>query len=108
MDGANEVRLADFTLPTTGGTAVPVCLSSSHIAFGSIRMEPVFMVLAESAALAAVMAIDGNCDIHAVPYNRLSAGLLQAKQVLVWSPQPKSETAKQAVPQAKQRATAKV
>jgi len=37
---------------------VPVCLSASHIAYGSIRMEPVFMVLGESAALAAVMAID--------------------------------------------------
>ncbi|WP_052353440.1 FAD-dependent oxidoreductase [Dyadobacter tibetensis] len=39
---------------------VPVCLSATHIAFGSIRMEPVFMVLAQSAAMAAVMAIDGN------------------------------------------------
>lgn len=36
---------------------VPVCLSASHIAYGSIRMEPVFMVLAQSAALAAAEAI---------------------------------------------------
>lgn len=38
---------------------VPVCLSASHIAYGSIRMEPVFMVLAQSGAMAACMAIDG-------------------------------------------------
>ena len=37
---------------------VPVCLSASHIAYGSIRMEPVFMVLGESAAIAACLAID--------------------------------------------------
>lgn len=37
---------------------VPVCLSASHIAYGSIRMEPVFMVLGQSAAVAATMAID--------------------------------------------------
>ncbi len=45
---------------------VPVCLSSSHIAFGSIRMEPVFMVLGQSAAVAAVMAIDDDLPIQDV------------------------------------------
>ncbi|MEZ6082072.1 MAG: FAD-dependent oxidoreductase [Pirellulaceae bacterium] len=39
---------------------VPVCLNASHIAFGSIRMEPVFMVLGQSAATAAMQAIETN------------------------------------------------
>ncbi|EKC61073.1 xanthan lyase, partial [human gut metagenome] len=41
-----------------GNLLVPVCLSASHIAYGSIRMEPVFMVLSQSAAIAACLAID--------------------------------------------------
>ena len=45
---------------------VPVCLSASHIAYGSIRMEPVFMVLGQSAAKAAALAIDGNTDVQAI------------------------------------------
>ena len=61
---------------------VPVCVSSSHIAFGSIRMEPVFMVLAHSAATAAAMAIDGNLAVQDVPYAELRARLLKEGQVL--------------------------
>jgi FAD dependent oxidoreductase len=45
---------------------VPVCLSASHIAFGSIRMEPVFMVLAQSAAYATSLAIDNNSSVQGV------------------------------------------
>lgn len=50
---------------------VPVCLSASHIAYGSIRMEPVFMVLAESAAAGASMAIDGHEDVQHVDVKQL-------------------------------------
>ena len=50
---------------------VPVCLSASHIAYGSIRMEPVFMVLAQSAAVAACLAIDGNVPVQDVDMLRL-------------------------------------
>lgn len=46
---------------------VPVCLSSSHIAYGSIRMEPVFMVLAQSAAVAASLAVERNIPVQEVP-----------------------------------------
>jgi hypothetical protein len=61
---------------------VPVCVSSSHIAFGSIRMEPVFMVLAQSAATAAVLAIDAGAAVQDVPYSRLRERLLKDGQVL--------------------------
>jgi hypothetical protein len=64
---------------------VPVCISSSHIAFGSIRMEPVFMVLAQSAATAAAMAIDRGLAVQDVPYTDLRARLLQDGQVLEYS-----------------------
>ncbi|MEA3461910.1 MAG: FAD-dependent oxidoreductase [Bacteroidota bacterium] len=61
---------------------VPVCLSCSHIAFGSIRMEPVFMILGQSAATLAVMAIEKNSKIHDIPYEKLREQLLQDGQVL--------------------------
>ena len=54
---------------------VPFCLSASHIAFGSIRMEPVAMVLAQVSATAASMAIDGNCAVQEVDVNTLKAEL---------------------------------
>ena len=61
---------------------VPVAMSSSHIAYGSIRMEPVFMILGQSAATAAVMALDGKLAVQDVPYAKLRERLLQDKQVL--------------------------
>jgi hypothetical protein len=61
---------------------VPVCLSSSHIAFGSIRMEPVFMILGQSAATAAVLAIDNKLSPQKLPYELLKTRLLKDKQVL--------------------------
>ena len=61
---------------------VPVCVSSSHIAFGSIRMEPVFMILGESAATAACMAIDKHIAVQDVPYNDLASRLEKQKQIL--------------------------
>ena len=61
---------------------VPVCVSSSHIAFGSIRMEPVFMILGQSAAVAACLAIDEGIDIQDIDYAELKNLLLKRKQVL--------------------------
>lgn len=66
---------------------VPVCLSATHIAFGSIRMEPVFMVLGQSAATAAVLAIDKGVDVHTLDYSLLKEQLLKDRQVLSYIPQ---------------------
>lgn len=61
---------------------VPVCVSSSHIAYGSIRMEPVFMILGQSAAKAASLAIDKNLAVQDVDYALLKQELLKDGQVL--------------------------
>lgn len=61
---------------------VPVCISASHIAFGSLRMEPVFMVLGQSAAIAAAQAIDENEDLQDINYTRLRETLLRYKQII--------------------------
>lgn len=63
---------------------VPVCNSSSHIAYGSIRMEPVFMILGESAATAAGLAIDHNSSVQQVNYDTLSNRLLAQQQRLTY------------------------
>jgi hypothetical protein len=61
---------------------VPWALSSTHIAFGSIRMEPVFMILSQSAATAASLAIDAEVAVQEVPYEALRERLLKDDQRL--------------------------
>ena len=65
---------------------VSVCVGTSHIAFGSVRMEPVFMILGQSAATAAVFAIDENIAVQDVDYEKLKERLLADGQRLVYSP----------------------
>ncbi len=65
-----------------GNLLVPWCLSSSHMAFGSIRMEPVFMALGQSAATAAVIAINDNVSVQQVPYEKLAMKLRADGQAL--------------------------
>lgn len=60
----------------------PVACSATHIAYGSIRMEPVFMILGQSAATAAVLALDLGIAVQDVPYEKLRARLLADGQVL--------------------------
>jgi hypothetical protein len=62
---------------------VPVCLSASHIAYGSIRMEPVFMVLGQSAGTAAALAIDAGVPVQKLDYAALRARLDADNQVVV-------------------------
>jgi len=61
---------------------VPLAVSSSHIAFGSIRMEPVFMILGQSAGTLAALAVEDNKDLHAVSYAALKEKLIEDGQVL--------------------------
>jgi len=72
---------------------VPVCLAASHISYGSIRMEPVFMVMGQSAATAAVHAISEQTSVQAIDANRLKAQLLKDGQVLDFESTPVSSIA---------------
>jgi hypothetical protein len=69
---------------------VPVCLSASHIAYGSIRMEPVFMVLGQSSAIAACIALEEKVSVQKIHYARLRQRLLASGQVLDWHISPAS------------------
>jgi hypothetical protein len=64
---------------------VPVCLSASHISYGSIRMEPVFMVLGQSAGTAAALALEGDVAVQKVDYDKLKERLLREGQILDWT-----------------------
>lgn len=63
---------------------VPVCLSATHISYGSIRMEPVFMILGQSAATGAALALDGESSVQTVDYAKLRMRLVADKQILEW------------------------
>jgi len=67
---------------------VPICLSATHIAYGSIRMEPVFMILGQSAATAAALALNDKVPVQKVNYEALRTRLLADKQVLEWKSSP--------------------
>jgi len=61
---------------------VPVCVSSSHIAFGSIRMEPVFMILGQSAGTVAAMAVENGKSIYDIPFEEIKSKLVASGQIL--------------------------
>lgn len=63
---------------------VPVCLSASHVAYGSIRMEPVYMILGQSAGAAAVLAIKQRVSVQEVNYAKLRPELVAVGQRLAW------------------------
>lgn len=61
---------------------VPVCMSASHVAYSSLRMEPVYMVLGQSAAIAAVLSLRERCIPQEIPYEKLRESLLENGQIL--------------------------
>ncbi|MBL9143751.1 MAG: FAD-dependent oxidoreductase [Verrucomicrobiaceae bacterium] len=67
---------------------VPVCLAASHIAYGSIRMEPVFMVMGQSAATAAAHAIDQKTTVQGIDYAKLKEQMLKDGQMLDFESAP--------------------
>ena len=71
---------------------VPVCLSASHVAYGSIRMEPVFMILGQSAGTAAALAIEEGTAVQALDYESLKARLVADGQLLDYKAMPKPVT----------------
>lgn len=75
---------------------VPVCISASHAAYGSARMEPVFMMLGQSAATAASLAIQQQVGLHDLSYATLRARLEADGQVLFDRNAKKPEAAKPA------------
>ncbi|WP_251552220.1 FAD-dependent oxidoreductase [Neobacillus muris] len=92
-EGDVEVPIAPYPIsyrsirPKAGectNLLVPVCLSSSHIAYGSIRMEPVFMILGQSAGTAAALAHHHSITVQDVPYEQLKNALEACGQVLQW------------------------
>lgn len=80
---------------------VPVCVSATHIAYGSIRMEPVYMILGHSAGAAAVQAIREDCAVQDIDRKRLRAILLAGGQILEMDP----ASARAAAPAAKGNAS---
>ncbi len=70
---------------------VPICLSASHMAFGSIRMEPVFMVLGQSAATAASLAIDAGSPVQDIDYTALKTRLEADHQILEYTAPPRAK-----------------
>ncbi|MET3873117.1 FAD-dependent oxidoreductase [Puniceicoccus vermicola] len=72
-------------IPSRGETKnllVPVCLSASHIAYGSVRMEPVFMMLAQACVLAAKLCLAQHCAVQDLSYSDLRRELLSVGQIL--------------------------
>ena len=70
---------------------VPVCLSASHIAYGSIRMEPMFFSLGQSAAVAAALAVEKKCAVQDVDYGELRERLVAAGQKVPEPPRAEHE-----------------
>jgi hypothetical protein len=65
-----------------GNLLVPICVSASHVAYGTIRMEPVYMILGQGSGVAAALAVDKNCTVQEVPVKALQDRLSAQKAVL--------------------------
>jgi hypothetical protein len=67
---------------------VPVCISASHVAFSSFRMEPQYMMAGEAAGVAAALATSSGRALHDVPLAALTDRLRVRGQLLSPRPEP--------------------
>jgi len=69
---------------------VPVCLSASHVAYSTLRMEPVYMIIGQAAGVAAAMAVKDKVSLHDIDTKALTARLRSQGAILAWTPPPHS------------------
>jgi hypothetical protein len=90
-EGDFQVRVQPYAIPYRSlvprpaeceNLLVPVCMSASHVAYGTVRMEPVYMVLGQATGVAAALAIDGKTPVQKIPMDRLLSRLKAQKAVL--------------------------
>lgn len=90
-EGDFQVRVQPYSIPYRSllpkkeectNLLVPVCVSATHVAYGSIRMEPVYMILGQASGVAAHLAIENKCSVQDIPVDKLREKLRQQKAVL--------------------------
>ena len=90
-EGDFQVRVRPYAIPyrslvprtsECSNLLVPVCMSASHVAYGTVRMEPVYMILGHACGVAAALAIAEKVPVQAVPIERLTSKLAEQASVL--------------------------
>ncbi len=109
-EGDFQVKVSPYAIPYRSLTPkaeqcdnllVPVCCSASHVAYGTIRMEPVYMILGQASGVAAALALDGKTAVQKVAADRLTAKLKVQKAVLSPDELPAAPAAPQRIDPAK-------
>ena len=90
-EGDFQVRTRPYAIPYRSlipkpaecvNLLVPVCMSASHVAYGTVRMEPVYMILGQACGVAACLAVDGQKSVQEIPIDKLLAKLTAQKAIL--------------------------